>query len=201
MSATARLQQVILTCLILHEELEGSRFPNTCNKTEAKSEGAQKVWEQDHGRLLDEITRMEILEFVEAEDDIMDHSGSEGEQSMDDGEDEPMDDGDDEYSMMDDVEQQIRKCPMKFKGTGLNNKLEKMRVWQQQLQNEVAASENCARCTLFNELCCQKVLNIATGSIQQTPDAVISLSFIVRCQWQKKDDSSSLTVACQKDTR
>jgi hypothetical protein len=123
MSATARLQQVILADLILHEESEGSRLPNTCNKTEARSEGAQKVSEQDHGRLLDEITRMEILEFVEAEDDIMDHSGSEGEQSMDDGEDEPMDDGDDEeQSMMDDVEQQqIRKCWMKFKGMGLNS--------------------------------------------------------------------------------
>jgi hypothetical protein len=107
MSTTVRLQQVILADLILHEESEGSRLPNTCNKTEARSEGAQKVSEQDHGRLLDEITRMEILEFVEAEDDIMDYSGSEGEQSMDDGEDEPMDDGDDEeQSMMDDVEQQ-----------------------------------------------------------------------------------------------
>jgi hypothetical protein len=63
---------------------------------------------------------MEILEFVWAEDDIMDCSGSEGEQSMDDG--------DDEQLMMDDIEQQIRKCRMKFKGTGLNNKLEKMRV-------------------------------------------------------------------------
>jgi hypothetical protein len=123
-STTVRLQQVILADLILHEVSEGSsRLPNTCNKTEARSKGAQKVSEQDHGRLLDEITRMEILEFAEAEDDIMDCSGSEGEQSMDDGEDEPMDDGDDEeQSMMDDVkQQQIRKCRMKFKGTGLNS--------------------------------------------------------------------------------
>jgi hypothetical protein len=103
------------------------------------------VSEQDHGRLLDEITRMEILEFVEDKDDIMDHSGSEGElQSMDDGEQQSMDDGDDEQPMdeddeqsMDDVEQQIRKCLMKFKGMGLNNKLEKMCVWKHDLLNEV----------------------------------------------------------------
>jgi hypothetical protein len=58
-----------------------------------------------HRHLLDEITRMEILEYVEAEDDIMDYSGSKGEQSMDDGDEQSMDD--DEQSMDDDdVDQQ-----------------------------------------------------------------------------------------------
>jgi hypothetical protein len=59
------------------------------------------ISEQDHGRLLDEITRVEILEFAEAEDDIMDYSGSEGEQSMDDDEQLMYDD---EQSMNDDAD-------------------------------------------------------------------------------------------------
>jgi hypothetical protein len=36
--------------------------------------------------LLDEISRMNILDFVEDEEEIMDCLGSEGEQSMDDDE-------------------------------------------------------------------------------------------------------------------
>jgi hypothetical protein len=92
-STTVRLQQVILAELLLCNESEESRLPNACNKTEARSKGAQKISEQDHGRLLDEITRMEILEFVEDKDDIMEYSGSEGEQSMDEGE-QSMDDDD-----------------------------------------------------------------------------------------------------------
>ena len=95
MSAAVRLQQVILSDLHLSEESEDTRLPNTCNKTEARSKGAQKISEQDHGRLLDEITRMEILDFVEDEDDILDYSGSEGEQSDDEGE-QSMDDDDDD---------------------------------------------------------------------------------------------------------
>jgi hypothetical protein len=45
-----------------------------------------KVSAHDHGRLLEEISRMEIIDFVEDEDGIMDCSGSEvdGEQSLDD---------------------------------------------------------------------------------------------------------------------
>jgi hypothetical protein len=97
----ARLQQVILEDLILYDESEADRLPNACNKTEGRNKGAQRIFEQDHGRLLDEITRMEILEFVEAEDAIMDYSGSEGEQPMDDDE-HSMDD--DEQSMNDDVD-------------------------------------------------------------------------------------------------
>jgi hypothetical protein len=93
--AAVRLQQVILEDLILCDESEDSRLPNTCNKTQARNKGAQKISEQDHGRLLDEITRMEMLEFVEDEDDIMDYSGSEGEQSIDEGE-QSMDDDDDD---------------------------------------------------------------------------------------------------------
>ena len=85
-STTVRLQQVIIADLTLFDEMEGSRLPNTCNKTEARRKGAQKVSEHDHGRLLDEISRMEIIEFVEDEDDIMNCSGGEEEEeeSMDD---------------------------------------------------------------------------------------------------------------------
>jgi hypothetical protein len=85
---TICLQQVILADLILCNASEGSRLqvPNTCNKTEARNKGAQRVSEPDHGRLLDEITRMEILEFIEDEDDIIDYLGSNGEQLMDDRE-------------------------------------------------------------------------------------------------------------------
>jgi hypothetical protein len=53
---------------------------------EARRKGAQKVSEFDHDRLLDEISKMEILDFVEDEDDIMDCSGSDGDQSMEDEE-------------------------------------------------------------------------------------------------------------------
>ena len=73
-----------LADLTLHDELGGSRLPNTCNKAEARRKGAQRLSEHDHSRLLDEISRMEILEFDEDEDDIMDFLDSEGEQSMDD---------------------------------------------------------------------------------------------------------------------
>jgi hypothetical protein len=86
MCTTVRLQQVIVASLTLHDESEGSRLPNSCNKTEARRKGALKLSEPDHGRLLDEISRMEILDFVEEEDDIMDCSGSDGEQSLDDAE-------------------------------------------------------------------------------------------------------------------
>jgi hypothetical protein len=75
---------VIVALLALHHESKGSRLPNSCNKTEARRKGALKVSEHDHGRLLDEISRMEILDFVEEEDDIRDCSGSDGEQSLDD---------------------------------------------------------------------------------------------------------------------
>ncbi len=84
---TVRLQQVTLADLTLHDELGGSRLRNTCNKAEARRKGAQRLSEHDHSRLLDEISRMEILEFDEDEDDIMDCSDSEeGEESMDDDE-------------------------------------------------------------------------------------------------------------------
>jgi hypothetical protein len=52
---------------------------------EDRKKGAQRISKEDHSHLLDEITRMEILEFVEAEGDIMNNSGNKGEQSMDDG--------------------------------------------------------------------------------------------------------------------
>jgi hypothetical protein len=81
---TVRLQQVTLADLMLHDKLVGSRLPNTCNKTEARSKGAQRVSEHDHSRLLDEISRMEVLQFDEDEDNIMDCLGSEGDQSVDD---------------------------------------------------------------------------------------------------------------------
>jgi hypothetical protein len=77
---------VTLADLLLHDELVGSQLPNTCNKTEARSKGAQRVSEHDHSRLLDKISRMEILEFDEDEDNIIDCLGSEGDQSMDDDE-------------------------------------------------------------------------------------------------------------------
>jgi hypothetical protein len=73
---------VILADLMLNNELEGSSLPNTCNKME----GAQKVSEHDHSHLLDEISRMDILYFVEDEDDIMDCLGSKIEQFRDDAE-------------------------------------------------------------------------------------------------------------------
>jgi hypothetical protein len=57
----------------------------TCNKTEARNKGSQKILEEDQGHLLDEITRMELLKFVEDEDEIMDYSGSKGEAFMNDG--------------------------------------------------------------------------------------------------------------------
>ncbi len=67
--------------LILYDELEGStRLPSTCNKMK----GAQKVSKHDHSHLLNEISRMDILDFVEDEDDIMDWLGSKGEQFRDD---------------------------------------------------------------------------------------------------------------------
>jgi hypothetical protein len=86
-ATTVRLQQVILANLLLCSEVQGaSVLPNSCNKTEARRKGALKVSAHDHGRLLEEISRMEIIDFVEDEDDIMDCSGSEvdGEQSLDD---------------------------------------------------------------------------------------------------------------------
>jgi hypothetical protein len=75
---------VIVASLALHHKSEGSRLPNSCNKTEARRKGALKVSKHDHGRLLDEISIMEILNFVEEEDDIRDCSRSDGEQSLDD---------------------------------------------------------------------------------------------------------------------
>jgi hypothetical protein len=72
--------------LTLHNKSEGSRLPNSCNKTEARRKGALKLSEPDHSHLLDEISQVEILGFVEEEDDIMDCSESDGEQSLDDAE-------------------------------------------------------------------------------------------------------------------
>jgi hypothetical protein len=70
--------------LMLHDELVGSQLTNTCNRIEARSKGAQRVSEHDHSRLLDEISRIEILEFDEDEDNIMDCLGSKGDQLDDD---------------------------------------------------------------------------------------------------------------------
>ena len=76
---------MILADLKLGSELNGSSLPNSCNKMEARRKGALRISEHDHGRLLDEISRMEIIDFVEDEDDIMDCSGSDdGEESIDD---------------------------------------------------------------------------------------------------------------------
>jgi hypothetical protein len=71
--------------------VDNEQLPNTCNKLEAKRKGAQKVSKYDHFHLLDEISRMDILEFVEDEDHIMDCSGSEGEQQSMDEEDKESD--------------------------------------------------------------------------------------------------------------
>jgi hypothetical protein len=78
---------VIEADLKLGKELNGSTsiLPNSCNKTEARRKGALRVSEHDHGCLLDEISRMEIIDFVEDEDDILECSGSDdGEESTDD---------------------------------------------------------------------------------------------------------------------
>jgi hypothetical protein len=72
-ATTVCLQQVILANLVL---VDNEQLPKNCNKREAKRKGTQKVSEYDHCRLLDEISRMDILEFVEDEDDILDCSGS-----------------------------------------------------------------------------------------------------------------------------
>jgi hypothetical protein len=74
--------RVALTELMLYDDLEGSRLPYTCNETKTRCKGVQKE-SKDHAHLIDEISRMEILEFDEDDDNIMDCSGSEGEQSMD----------------------------------------------------------------------------------------------------------------------
>ena len=85
-STTVRLQQVIEANLKVGSELNGSSIlPNLCNKTEARRKGALRVSEHDHGCLLDEISRMEIIDFVEDKDDILECSGSDdGEESTDD---------------------------------------------------------------------------------------------------------------------
>jgi hypothetical protein len=69
MLTTVRLQQVILVDLLLCNELEGSWLPDTCNKIEARPKGARRVSEYDHSRILEEISRMDILELFEDEDD------------------------------------------------------------------------------------------------------------------------------------
>ena len=52
---------------------------------EARRKGALRISEHDHGCLLDEISRMEIIDFVEDEDDIRDFSGSDdGEELIND---------------------------------------------------------------------------------------------------------------------
>jgi hypothetical protein len=62
-ASTACLQKVTVADSMLHDELESSWLSNTCNKMEARCKGAQKVSKQDHGCRLDEVSRMEILEY------------------------------------------------------------------------------------------------------------------------------------------
>ena len=58
----------------LVEELptEGIILPKTCNQSQARMLEAQKV--MLHKSLLDEITRRDVIKFVEEEDDVMDCS-------------------------------------------------------------------------------------------------------------------------------
>jgi hypothetical protein len=69
-----RLCQVLASDVRLVEEsaVEEILLPKTCNRSQARTLEARKVI--CHEALLDEITRRDVIEFVEEEDDVMDRS-------------------------------------------------------------------------------------------------------------------------------
>lgn len=69
-----RLCQVLASNVRLVEEsgAEGIALPKTCNRSQARTLQARKVL--SHESLLDEITRRDVIEFIEDEDDVLERS-------------------------------------------------------------------------------------------------------------------------------
>jgi hypothetical protein len=58
--------------LVEESEAEGFMLPKTCNRSQARRLQGRKV--MSHESLLDEITRRDVIEFIEEEDDVLEHS-------------------------------------------------------------------------------------------------------------------------------
>ena len=69
-----RLCQVLASNVRLVEEsaAEEITLPKTCNRSQARTLQARKVL--SHESLLDEITRRDVIEFIEEEDDVLERS-------------------------------------------------------------------------------------------------------------------------------
>jgi hypothetical protein len=74
-STVMRVSQILLVGLSLLAESElGPTLPSGCNRRQAREKGARLLTAVDHGRLLDEIQRRQVVDFVEETDDIMEVS-------------------------------------------------------------------------------------------------------------------------------
>ena len=65
---TVRMQQVVASCLEMAVISNDNKLPNTCNKPVATRRGAQRISNDDHEEILDEIARREALEYEEEEE-------------------------------------------------------------------------------------------------------------------------------------
>jgi hypothetical protein len=69
-----RISQLLATNLSLESESEANPLPNNCQKVEARRLGAKKVTIESHLGLLDEISRREIIQIEEDDDDVLENS-------------------------------------------------------------------------------------------------------------------------------
>jgi hypothetical protein len=89
-----RVSQLLATNLSLEAESEANPLPNNCQKEEARRLGARKVTVESHLGLLDEISRREIIQIEEDDDDVLQNS----DEDLPSGEEVSSDDESDESS-------------------------------------------------------------------------------------------------------
>jgi hypothetical protein len=81
---TVRLQQVVATALQLQEASEENSLPsNFRNKTKAIANGAKRLLEEEHFKIISELTLREIVEHEEDSDNNDIEDRSDGEESLD----------------------------------------------------------------------------------------------------------------------
>ena len=87
-NTTVRLQQVVATVLQLQEASEKNSLPNNFrNKTRAIADGAKQILEEDHFKMIDELTLGEIVDHEEDSDADDAEDRSDGEESLDEDSD------------------------------------------------------------------------------------------------------------------
>ena len=86
-----RVQQVVALDLALEPISPKNKLPNTCDKKAATKLKAEKLSDEDHEAIMEEICRRDVLEYDEEEDgdeDEDEHESGDDEEEAEDGDDD-----------------------------------------------------------------------------------------------------------------